>query len=213
MEFMRRLASPDVLRAYENPLWAWREGRGKGNDALAFLFGSPEAAAAVAKQASAFTGLAQEKLAELLPAIAAMLFGGLAQQSAAMNPMLDAMLKSLRASEARPSVGAKGPLDRYEEEQERRERPAADLSRAPGEMLQAGLAAFEAGAAAWQQALAEAAKRSGAPGAAQPSGPEARASGPDVFGELFEPGRRLGEAYQREVEALLDRLKPPTTRS
>ena len=208
MELMRRLSMGDYTRAFENPGWAWREGRREGHDALAFLFGSPAAAEAIARQASVFTGIAQEKLAELLPAVAAMMFGGLAQKSAAANPILDAMLKQFQASEPKPAASAKGPLDRYEEEQQKREQAAADLARTQAEMMQAGLAAFQAGTAAWQQAMGEAAKA-----AAGAEGPEAKASGPDVFGELFEPGLRLGEAYQREMEALLDRLRPATSRS
>jgi hypothetical protein len=208
MELMRRLSMGDYARAFENPGWAWREGRREGHDALAFLFGSPAAAEAIARQASAFTGIAQEKLAELLPALAAMMFGGLAQKSAAANPILDAMLKQFQASAPKPGASAKGPLDRYEEEQEKREQAAADLARTQAEMMQAGLAAFQAGTAAWQQAMGEAAKA-----AAGTERPEAKASGPDVFGELFEPGLRLGEAYQREMEALLDRLRPETSRS
>ena len=38
----------------------------------------------------------------------------------------------------------------------------------------------------------------------------ARPTGRDVFGEMLEPGLRLGEAYQREVEAMLERLRPET---
>ena len=89
-----------------------RPGRGasglsRGNDALNFLFGSQEVAQGVAKQASALTGIATEKLAELLPALAAMTFGGLAKQAAATNPVLDGMLKSFRARAG--EEGRKGP--------------------------------------------------------------------------------------------------------
>jgi hypothetical protein len=76
-EFMRKLGSGEFLRAYENPASAPGAGRSGGADALQFLFGSAEAAQAIAQQAAAFTGLAPAKLQELLPAIAAMIFGGL----------------------------------------------------------------------------------------------------------------------------------------
>ena len=208
-EFMRRLAQGDYPRAYQDPMWAFSNAGREGNDALAFLFGSPEAARAVAAQASAFTGLAQEKLVELLPALAAMMFGGLARQATATNPMLEAMLKQFRAPEPPKPPTGKGPLDRYEEEQEKRDRAAADLARAQEEMVRTGLAALQAGTAAWQQALGQMAKGA----AAGTERPEAQASGRNVFGEMFEPGLRLSEAYQREVEATLDRLRPDTRRS
>ena len=211
-EFMRKLATPDFARAYQQPDWAFGAGRGVGEDALSFMFGSPEMARAVAGQASAFTGLAQEKMNKLLPAVAAMMFGGLAKQATAANPFLDAMLKQFRPGPAEAPSAAKGPLDRLEEEQAARERQssgAADLARAQSEMMQAGLTAFQAGTAAWQQAMGEMMKNAGAAGGtADGKKPGTAPTGRDLFGDLFEPGLRLGEAYQREMEALVARLRP-----
>lgn len=212
MEFMRKLAVPDYMRAYQQPDWAFGGGRRQGEDALAFMFGSPEIARAVAGQASAFTGLAQEKLNELLPALAAMMFGGLAKQSTAANPLFEALLEQFRASQPPRPPGVKGPLDRYEEEQAEAGSPGiADLARTQGEMMQAGLAAFQAGTAAWQQAIAQMTKTAGTGGAAAKR-PGGEPTGRDVFGDMFEPGLRLGEAYQREMEAVLDRLRPDAKR-
>ena len=86
MQFMQKLSGADYLRAFQNPLWAGSEGRGRGDEALNFLFGSRDVAQGVAKQASALTGIATEKLAEMLPTLASMTFGGLAQQAATANP-------------------------------------------------------------------------------------------------------------------------------
>jgi hypothetical protein len=199
------------MRAYQQPDWAFGGGRGRGEDALAFMFGSPELARAVASQAAAFTGLAQEKMNELMPALAAMTFGGLAKQATAANPFLDAMLKQFRAGGIETPRAEKGPLDRYEEEQAARGGASgtADLARAQGEMMQAGMAAFQTGTAMWQQAMAEMMKSAGA-AAGTADGKEAgpTASGRDLFGDMFEPGLRLGEAYQREMEAIFARLRP-----
>jgi hypothetical protein len=81
-------------------------------------------------------------------------------------------------------------------------------------MMQAGLAAFQAGAGAWQQAMGEMMKTAGG-GAVTGNAerPETEPSGRDVFGDLFEPGLRLSEAYQREIEATLERFRPETSRS
>jgi hypothetical protein len=221
MELMRRMAAGNLSRAYENPAWAFGDGRRAGDDALSFLFGSNEAAQAIARQASAFTGIAQAKLAELLPALAAMVFGGLAAQATAANPVLEAMLKQFRAGgQAKPAGGdttpaGKGPLDRYEDEQEQREREAAEnVARSQQEMMQAGLAAFEAGTAAWRQAMDQMMQSVGG-GAVTGDAkrPETEASGRDVFGEMFQPGVKLGEAYQRELEELVRRFTPETRRS
>ena len=211
MDFMQRLATGGYPQAYQDPDWASGAGRRQGEEALGFLFGSPEAARAIAAQASAFTGIAREKLAELLPALTAIMFGGLAKQAAAANPVIEAMLKQFHAGA--PGAAAKGPLDRYEEEQAERD-GTGDLARAQAEMMQAGLAAFQAGTAAWQQAMSEMMKTAGG-GAMTATGerPETKASGRDLFGEMFEPGLRLSEAYSREMEAVLQRLPLETRRS
>jgi hypothetical protein len=161
MELMRKLSVAEYFRAYQNPASAWSESAGKGNDALAFLFGSAEAARQIAQQASAFTGLDQDKLVELLPALAAVTLGGLAQQAAALNPMFAEIMKQQPPAD-RKKPGAKGPLDRYEEEQEERERAAAEkFSAAQADMMQSGLAAFQAGATAWQEAVGAMMKTAG----------------------------------------------------
>lgn len=77
-------------------------------------------------------------------------------------------------------------------------------------MMQAGLAAFQAGTAAWQKAVAEALPSADGSKAAPP-GPQT--PGSNLFGDMFEPGLRLSQAYQREMEAVLDRLRPETGRS
>jgi len=206
-EFMQRLAQGNYAQAYQNPFLASDAGRAQGNEALAFLFGSPDAARAVAEQASAFTGLARDKLLELLPAVTAMMFGGLAEQSRRANPLLDAWMKQFQAAPPKPA--AKGPLDRYEEDQAERERAAAEFARAQAESAKAGLAAVQAGTAAWQQGMAEMMKAAGMPGGA--GGKQPAVSGREMFGEMFEPGLRLSEAYQREMEALIGRMPPQAT--
>ena len=213
LELMRRLAGGEYVRAYQNPGWAAGTGRRHGEDALAFLFGSPDAARTLAGQASSFTGLAPDKMAELLPPMAAIVFGGLAQQAASVNPFVDTLLKQLGGVEPERRA-AKGPLDRYEEEQAERERPtAAELGRAQTEMMRTGLAAFQAGTEAWQRAVSEMAKMMGGGGATGEADKGAGPTGRDVFGEMLEPGFRLGEAYQREMEAMLARLRSETKRS
>lgn len=203
MDFMRRLASGETSRAYENPAFAWGAGQKQGQDALKFLFGSPDAAQGIARQAAAFTGLAQDKLQELLPAVASMMFGGFAKQATAANPMMEAVMSQFRAAGGEKPKAGKGPLDRYEDEQASLDRD--DFARAQGEMVQAGLAAFQAGAAAWQKAVSDMTGVVGSSGAGKPAG---GATGQNLFGEMFEPGMRMSETYQREMEAMLRRFRP-----
>jgi hypothetical protein len=194
LEVLRRMTSPEALQAYRDPGAA---PGAMGADGLAALFGSPEIAASVARQASAFAGVAEETMRTLMPSLAAVLMGGLAEQTRAANPLFDQMLKAFEP--ARQRAPGKGPLDRYEEEQERRERAAAgELAKAQAEMLQSGMAAFEAGAEAWRKAL----------GAATPAGaaPGAETSQADAA-KMFEPGLKVAEQYRRQLEALLSSRK------
>ncbi len=71
--------------------------------------------------------------------------------------------------------------------------------------MKAGMAAFQAGATAWQHAVATAMN---SPNRSDPAMPQNASSGADLFGDMFEPGIRLGEAYQREMEAILNRTRP-----
>jgi hypothetical protein len=184
LEVARRMMSPEYARAYRQPGKAGQADIG----GLGFLFGSPETARAIADQAAAFAGLTQETMRALMPELAAMAIGGLADAGRKANPFLDAWLK---AAEPSAAPAGKGPLDRYEEEQERRERKAAeDLAKAQAEMVRGGLAAFEAGAEAWRKALGG--------GAAAAKGP------PAEMAKMFEPGLKVAEEYRRQIEALLN---------
>jgi hypothetical protein len=205
-EFMRKLGSGDYSRAYTNPAFAPAAGRSGGQDALNFLFGSPDAAQAVARQAATFTGLAQEKMQELLPALAAMMFGGFGHQANAANPVFAARMEQFSAAGANEARAAKGPLDRLEEEQASQERD--QMARAQQDMMQAGLAAFHSGAAAWQKAVGDMAGVVGSSGTQSGAG-----EGKNPFAEMFEPGRRLSETYQREMEATLRRFRPDLDRA
>jgi hypothetical protein len=209
MQLLQSMARRDYARAYRSPAWASSNGRPEGEEALSLLLGSQEVAQKSAELAAAYTGLAQETLRQLQAPLAAMMLGGLAEQSSAHNPMLDAMLKSTRAAANNEEPKGKGPLDRYEEEQEERERAAAaDMARAFDQSMQAGLAALQAGGAAWQKAMA--AMLEGQRGETSGGGEREAGETPahTLFGDLLEPGVRLSEAYQRQVADMLQQLSP-----
>ena len=80
--FMNALASGDHARFYDDAAHAFsQDGIASGNDILGQLFGSKELSRAVAAQAAQATGLGQDVLKQMLPAIAAMLMGGMFKQS------------------------------------------------------------------------------------------------------------------------------------
>ena len=212
MTFLRSLATGDFTRAYTDPMALFGTRKSEADKALEMLFGSAAIAQAVSKQASLFSGLAEDKLRELMAPLAALTLGGLAQQATTANPMLDAMLKQFGSGAAASPNAPKGPLDRLEEEQAQREAEAsgiADIQRVQEQLIETGLAAFQAGASAWQQAMSDLMKGAAGGGSSE-SG--IQFSGHDLFGEMFDSGVRLSETYRREMEALMQRAAPSSSR-
>ncbi len=80
--FMTALASGNHARYFDNPMTAFTPGgMSEGEGILGHLFGSKEVSRAVTQQAAAMTGIGQEVLKQMLPAMAAMIMGGLFKQS------------------------------------------------------------------------------------------------------------------------------------
>jgi len=104
---MAQMASGQHARFFEDAARAFApEGKKEGDDILGQLFGSPEVSRAVAAQAAQVTGIAQETLKSMLPAMAAMLMGGLSKQASgalgtptgdAENPFLRMMQAAMQA--------------------------------------------------------------------------------------------------------------------
>lgn len=80
--FMNALASGNHQAYFDNPTQAFSAtGMADGNGILGHLFGSKDLSRAVAAQASAATGIGASTLQQMLPAMAAMIMGGLFKQS------------------------------------------------------------------------------------------------------------------------------------
>lgn len=80
--FLQTLAAGNHARYFDNPMSAFTPGgQAAGNDVLGQIFGSKELSRAVAAQAAAATGVGQEIIKQMLPAIAAMIMGGLFKQA------------------------------------------------------------------------------------------------------------------------------------
>jgi hypothetical protein len=82
--FLQALASGGHAKYYEDAANAFSPaGMQDGNGILGHLFGSKELSRAVAAQAAQATGIQQEVLKQMLPAMAAMMMGGLFKQAQA----------------------------------------------------------------------------------------------------------------------------------
>ncbi|MDP3895329.1 MAG: DUF937 domain-containing protein [Mesorhizobium sp.] len=80
--FLQAMASGQHAQYYEDASRAFSPaGVAEGNGILGHLFGSKELSRAVAAQAAQATGIQQEILKQMLPAMAAMMMGGLFKQS------------------------------------------------------------------------------------------------------------------------------------
>lgn len=159
-------------------------GRDEGNAILGHLFGSPEVSRAVAAQAAQMTGIAQETFSQMLPALAAMIMGGLFRQSmpAPGSPAANPLQEMMRLMAGLGAAPGPSPTSRPE---------------APG-LLFANpfLAAFES--------------MFGAPADKKPEPPKNPSGRPrntydDLFGQMFETGRRARDDYESAMRAVFDR--------
>nr|WP_246206541.1 DUF937 domain-containing protein [Propylenella binzhouense] len=216
---MGELATANAARFYEHPESAftdagWRESRAL----MERIFQSEDVRRALAEQISAATGLAQAVAREALPALTAIGLGGIERVSR-KNPFFEAMLRQAESAPRPPAGGgaaAKGPLDRYEEEQAEKERTEAGafaqafadnpFVKAYAEMVRQGTAGALDPSNPFHAALAAAAAP--AAGEAGPDPAAGEALGRALLGDALESGRRMGEAYQKAVAAAFAAGKP-----
>jgi hypothetical protein len=80
--FMTAMASGQHAKYFEDATWAFSpQGVDEGNGILGHLFGSKDLSRAVASQAAQASGVNQQILQQMLPAIASMVMGGLFKQT------------------------------------------------------------------------------------------------------------------------------------
>jgi hypothetical protein len=185
--FLSALSTGRHAEYYANPQSAFSpSGIDEGNGILGHLFGSPEVSRAVAAQAAAATGIAQQTLQSMLPALAAMIMGGLFQQTTGRapgtpaNPLQEMMERMMAGGPAAPREAP---------------RPGADGTGNP--FLDHFTRMFEDMASAGRPREEEPPKT--------PSG-RPRNTYDDLFGQMFETGRRTSEDYRKSMESVFDRF-------
>jgi len=81
--FLQALSSGQHAKYFDDPANAFSQaGMAEGNGILGHLFGSKDLSRAVAANAAAASGVSQDILKQMLPALASMIMGGLFKQSA-----------------------------------------------------------------------------------------------------------------------------------
>ncbi len=210
--FLQALSTGQHARYFEDSARAFSpEGMAEGNGILGHLFGSKELSRAVAAQAAQTTGIAQQTLQQMLPALAAMIMGGLFKQSTGQvgraqagssNPLvaiMEQMMKGGFGQMPRPEAPQPGlnqfdnPFGRMMEGMFGGGAPGAGQTDNPfGRMMEEMFGGRRA------EPAPEARKP-----APNPSGRE-RNTYDDLFGQMFETGRQTRADYERGVGSIFD---------
>lgn len=185
MNFMSALSSGRHQQYHDDPSAAFRsEAMGEGNAILGHLFGSKNTSRALADQMSLSSGIGSSILKQMLPVVASMIMGGLfkgtqGRASRSGGGMMDELLGSFMEN----MMG--GGAGRAQQTQRRQQNPMGDNPF--GNMLEDFL---------------------GGGMSAQPRAPREQyrtpERGEDMFGEMFETGRKVQDDYRKNVDNIFD---------
>ena len=232
--FLTALSSGQHTKYFEDASRAFSpEGMAEGNGILGHLFGSKELSRAVAAQAAQTTGIAQETLKQMLPALAAMIMGGLYKQStnqmqagsfgAGGNIIGEVIEQMMRQAGGQQGGEMRAP--RYEAPQ-----PGANPFDNPfGKMLEGMFGGGQQQRAPqapqspygdnplgriFEEMMGQAGRAQAEEPEPQPSNrqrenPSGRPRNPydDLFGQMFETGRKQRDDYQKNMESIFDQFK------
>jgi hypothetical protein len=227
--FMTALASGNHGKYFEDASRAFSpDGVAEGNGILGHLFGSKDLSRAVAAQAAQATGISQEVLRQMLPVIASMIMGGMFKQSTnqlqaggfgASNPLGEIIEQMMRQGggmapkqEPQPQ-SAPDPFDNpfgkvlkdmfgggaAPSAPQRRTAPGGGMDNPFGkifeEMLGGGRRSPEP-------------EPDPEPSRSERANPSGRPRNPydDVFGDMFETGRKTRDDYQKGMESVFDQF-------
>jgi len=174
MNFMSALSSGQHKKYHDDPQQAFREEAiYEGNQILGHLFGSKDTSRAVADQVALVSGIGPAILKQMLPVVASMMMGGLFKGSTGngaggpMGEMLATIMKTMMGG-AMPGMmgegrGAQNPM----------------MDNPFGKMMESFMESAMGGAA------------EGPPPVPEPEKPATSIRGEDIFGEMFDAGRKV----------------------
>ncbi|RVC83542.1 DUF937 domain-containing protein [Mesorhizobium sp. M4A.F.Ca.ET.022.05.2.1] len=235
--FMTAMASGQHAKYFEDATRAFSpQGINEGNGILGHLFGSKELSRAVAAQAAQATGLSQQVLQQMLPAMASMMMGGLFKQTTNQmqaaggfggggNPLgeiIEQMMRQAGGSAQQPQQAPNpygdNPLgkvlqDMFGGAQQPQGRTQPQQTQSPfgdnplGKMFEEMLRQSGGGGFGQPVPQQQAPQQREAP---QPqTNPSGRPRNPfdDLFGKMFETGARQRDEYQKGMESIFDQFK------
>lgn len=240
--FLTALSSGQHAKYFEDASRAFSpQGMEEGNGILGHLFGSKELSRAVASQASQATGIGQDVLKQMLPALAAMIMGGLFKQSTGQvqaagfggqgNPLqeiIEQMMKQQGAApqqQRTPRPEAPQPdLNQFDNPlgkilegmfgggQSQRQAPGAPqgpfdnpLGKIFEEMMRGGQQQTQPRQQTQRQSQPQRQPQSQPQSRGNPSG-RSRTPYDDLFGDMFESGRKTRDDYQKNMESVFDQF-------
>lgn len=219
--FMQALATGDHGKYYENMSNAFDpQGMADGNGILGHLFGSKDVSRAVAAQAAQATGIGQEVLKQMLPVIASTLMGGMFKQTTqpqmfgasndgnVFGQVIEQMMKQsgqMAETMQQTSPRNPNPFDNPFGKALEQMFGGGNKSTAPEPQAPSSNPfdpsnnpfgkIFEEMMGAGQGSRQE---------APEPKREPAKSSYEDLFGDMFETGRKQQEQYQKSVESIFD---------
>ena len=237
--FLQALSTGQHARYYEDASRAFTpEGMAEGNGILGHLFGSKELSRAVAAQAAQATGIQQDILKQMLPALASMIMGGLFKQSTGqtqqaqagggfgaggniLGEIIEQMMKQgggmmgqpQSQPRAQPQPNPANPFDNpfgkilqdmFGGGAQPAPQPQTQRRQAPDPMADNPLGRiFEEMMRGGQRQAPEPEPQ---PRTAPKPNPSGRARNPydDLFGDMFESGRKQRDDYQKSMESVFD---------
>ena len=231
--FIQAMASGNHARYFDNANHALSpDGMAEGNGILGHLFGSKDLSRAVAAHAAQSTGIAQSILQQMLPALASMIMGGLFKQSTGQMPgqsggnvigdIIEQMMRggmgggvgggSSSGAGTNPGLGFdpfNNPFGKAMKDmmtggggQARESAPQTTQANNPfggtpwGKILGGMMGGGGIGSQAQPEPQPE------------PTNPSGRPRNPydDLFGDMFETGRKTRDNYQKGTEAIFDKF-------
>lgn len=237
--FLGALSSGQHAKYFEDASNAFtQQGMAEGNGILGHLFGSKDLSRAVAAQAAQATGIGQDVLKQMLPALATMVMGGLFKQSTgqvsgqaaagfggAGNPLQEIIEQMMRQSSGQTQRRAPQPAPQQQETPldnplgrilegmfgggQQGRQPESRPQQSPHGDNPLGKIFEEMLGGATRQPQ-DRARPMPSPQDPQPkrSNPSGRARTPydDLFGDMFETGRKTRDDYQQNMDSIFDQF-------
>ncbi len=232
--FLSALASGQHAKYFEDAAAAFTpQGMQEGNGILGHLFGSKELSRAVAAQAAQATGIAQQTLQQMLPALASMIMGGLFKQTTGQmnaagfggegNPLQQIIEQMMKQGGGfgmpQPAPQQPSPFDNPfgkilegmfgggAAQSQPKPAPQNPYGDNPlGRIFEEMMGGGQRRAEPAQQPQQPRARQKTA--AAERANPSGRQRTPydDLFGDMFDAGARTRDDYQKNMESIFDQF-------